>query len=103
MLFDVRHRTHYEYDAPVRESVMEVWVQPRQSESQRLTRFALELEPAAQLFSYADFFGNVVYHFDVPQRHTALSILSIAAVETSPGLDLPVALGAEEWDALERS
>jgi transglutaminase-like putative cysteine protease len=101
MLFDIRHQTHYHYEAPVRESVMEVWVQPRQDDGQRLTKFALELEPAAQLFSYADFFGNAVYHFDVPQPHSALRIHSIASVETRRSDDLPARLAADEWGALE--
>ncbi|HEY5072141.1 MAG TPA: transglutaminase family protein [Caulobacteraceae bacterium] len=101
MLFDIRHRTGYKYEAPVRESVMEVWVQPRRSLSQRLTRFALELDPAAQLFSYADFFGNAVYHFDVPQPHTSLTIQSVASVETDPAAPVPEALAADEWDRLD--
>ena len=102
MLFDIRHQTRYAYDAPVRESVMEVWVQPRQSESQRLTRFALELDPAAQLFSYADTFGNAVYHFDIPQPHEALTIQSIASAETRPGPPLPQALTLDEWARLDQ-
>ena len=92
MLFDIRHQTKYRYDAPIREAVMEIWVQPRQGDGQRLTRFALELDPPAQLFSYADFFGNAVYHFDVPQPHTSLTIESIASVETSPTSVLPQSL-----------
>lgn len=101
MLFDIRHQTKYRYDAPVREAVMEVWVQPRQGEGQRLTRFALELEPPAQLFSYADFFGNAVYHFDVPQPHTSLTIESMASVETSETRELPSSLEDGEWRGLE--
>jgi transglutaminase-like putative cysteine protease len=101
MLFDIRHQTHYTYDTPVRESVMEVWVQPRQGNGQRLTKFALELDPAAQLFSYADFFGNAVYHFDVPQPHASLTIESVASVETTPSDHLPPRLDADEWGRLE--
>ncbi len=100
MFFDIRHQAEYRYDAPIRESVMELWVQPQQSERQRLARFALEIEPAAQLFSYADFFGNAVYHFDVPQPHDRLTIQSSATVETRPPAEVPDSLGAGEWDAL---
>jgi transglutaminase-like putative cysteine protease len=101
MLFDIRHQTKYRYDAPIREAVMEIWVQPRQGDGQRLTSFALELDPPAQLFSYADFFGNAVYHFDVPQPHTSLTIESMASVETSPTRELPEALDDGEWKRLE--
>ncbi len=100
MLFTVRHETQYRYGAPIRESVMELWVQPRQSATQRLTRFAVELDPAAQLFSYTDAFRNAVYHFDVPQPHQTLSILSISEVETLAPASPPEALGEGEWAAL---
>jgi len=29
MLLEIRHVTQYQYDVPVRESVMEVWMQPQ--------------------------------------------------------------------------
>ena len=48
MLLEIRHLTQYRYDAPVRESVMELWVQPQKSASQRLISFELELDPPAQ-------------------------------------------------------
>ena len=69
MLLAVRHSTRYQYDEPVRESVMELWMQPQKRANQRLISFELEIDPAAQLFSYADTFGNAVYHFDIPQPH----------------------------------
>src|SRR5437899_8581260 len=64
MLLEVRHVTQYHYAEEVRESVMELWMQPQKLVTQRLVSFELEVEPPAQLFSYADSFGNAVYHFD---------------------------------------
>jgi len=101
MLLEIRHLTQYRYDAPVRESVMELWVQPQKSASQRLISFELELDPAAQLFSYVDAFGNAVYHFDAPQPHEQLAIRSHALVETEPAEVLPDALDRGEWDRLK--
>ncbi|MDI1365266.1 MAG: transglutaminase family protein, partial [bacterium] len=73
------------------ESLMELWMQPQKTARQRLISFELEINPAAQVFSYADSFGNAVYHFDVPQPHDKLTILARSAVETeAPG----------EWDRL---
>lgn len=83
MLLDIRHLTQYHYAAPVRESVIELWVQPQESGRQRLVSFELEIDPSAQLFSYADAFGNAVYHFDVPQPHEHLAIQARATVETN--------------------
>ncbi|MDG2522860.1 transglutaminase family protein [Caulobacter segnis] len=100
MLLEVRHVTQYHYAQPVRESVMELWMQPQKGGRQRLVSFELDLEPAAQLFSYGDTFGNAVYHFDVPQPHDRLTIVARSAVETQPDLILPEALDAGEWDRL---
>ncbi|MDO9248265.1 MAG: transglutaminase family protein, partial [Phenylobacterium sp.] len=95
------HVTQYHYAANVRESVMELWMQPQKGARQRLVSFELELDPPAQLFSYADAFGNAVYHFDVPQPHDRLNILARSAVETQPTAALPNALDLGEWDRLK--
>lgn len=100
MLLEVRHVTQYHYAEPVRESVMEVWMQPQKGARQRLVSFELELDPPAQLFSYADAFGNAVYHFDVPQPHDRLSIIARSAVETQAPAPLPDQLDMGEWDRL---
>ena len=101
MLLEVRHVTRYHYAAPVRESVMEVWMQPQKTPRQRLASFDLELDPAAQVFSYADPFGNAVYHFDVPHPHDQLTITARSVVETSAPDPLPEALDLGDWDRLK--
>jgi transglutaminase-like putative cysteine protease len=101
MLLEIRHLTEYRYAAPVRESVMELWVQPQKSVRQRLISFDVELDPPAQLFSYVDTFGNAVYHFDVPQPHEALTIRSRALVETEAPDELPEVLDRGEWERLK--
>ena len=101
MLLAVRHSTRYQYDHPVRESVMELWMQPQKRITQRLISFEVELDPAAQLFSYADTFGNAVYHFDIPQPHDRLTITARAAVETETPASLPDGLDRGEWDRLK--
>jgi len=100
VLLEIRHVTQYHYERPVRESIMELWMQPQKTARQRLVSFELEIEPAVQVFSYADSFGNAVYHFDVPHPHDKLTIVARSAVETeSPG-ERPVALDMGEWDRL---
>ena len=100
MLLEIRHVTQYRYAAYVRESVMEVWMQPQKSIRQRLVSFDLDLDPPAQVFSYADSFGNAVYHFDVPHPHDKLTITSRSAVETQAPAPLPERLDQGEWDRL---
>jgi transglutaminase-like putative cysteine protease len=99
VLLEVRHVTRYQYDEPVRESVMEVWMQPQKRPDQRLISFELDVDPAAQLFSYADTFGNAVYHFDIPQPHSQLTIVARSAIETEEPPP-PDALDRGEWDRL---
>ena len=100
MLLEIRHVTQYHYERPVRESLMELWMQPQKTARQRLISFELDLNPAAQVFSYADSFGNAVYHFDVPQPHDKLTIVARSAVETEPPSERPQALDMGEWDRL---
>ena len=101
MLLEIRHVTEYHYAGPVRESVMELWMQPQKSASQRLVSFELDLDPPARLFSYADSFGNAVYHFDVPQPHESLRIEARSAVETTARTDLPPSLDMADWQRLK--
>ena len=103
MLLDIRHVTRYHYENPIRESLMELRMQPQKSVRQRLISFDLELEPRAQLFSYIDPFGNAVHHFDVPQPHDELTIVARATVETQDPPELPEHLDLGEWDRLKSS
>lgn len=100
MLLEIVHVTEYHYAGPVRESVMELWMQPQKGGHQRLVSFELDIDPPARLFSYADSFSNAVYHFDVPQPHQSLRIEARSAVETNPRVDMPEALDMAEWDRL---
>ena len=81
MLLQIRHLTQYRYAAPVRESVMELWMQPQKTSRQRLINFDLSIDPAAQTFNHVDVYGNVVHHFDIPQSHDLLTIRASATVE----------------------
>ena len=100
MLFDIRHVTQYNYDEPVRESVMELWMQPRAAHGQNLLNFNLEIDPPAQEFSYVDSWGNTVRHFDVPYPHRRLTITTHSLVETDARPALPGALAMVEWERL---
>lgn len=101
MLFNIQHITQYNYDEPVRESVMELWMQPRAAQGQNLITFDLETDPAAQIFSYFDTWGNTVRYFDVPHAHRHLTITAQALVETDTPPLLPYALDMSEWMALQ--
>jgi len=99
MRLEITHETRYIYDAPVRESVMELWLQPLTLTHQRLIGFEIITEPRAKMMTYRDWLGNFVYHFDVPAKHSELIIRSRAMVETTKQESkLPDALDPKAWE-----
>jgi transglutaminase-like putative cysteine protease len=100
MIFEIRHITQYAYDEPVRESVMELWMQPRSGHGHHLINFELDIDPPSQIFSYADSWGNTVKFFDVPFPHKRLAITARSVVETDAPPPTPEALGMDEWEKL---
>lgn len=101
MLLEIKHLTQYRYAGSVRESVMELWMQPQKTNRQRLVSFELQIDPVAHTFSYGDLYGNAVYHFDVPHPHEVLTIRAQAAVETTAPPPMPTELDMGEWDRLK--
>jgi transglutaminase-like putative cysteine protease len=101
MLIEIQHLTRYAYSAEIREGVMEARMQPRSTRRQRLVSFALTVEPRAKLYSYVDWLGNTVHHFDTPSSHSELALAARAVVETTAPEALPPALDLEEWKRLE--
>ena len=101
MYYSIVQTNKFRYSSPIRESVMEVRMQPFNTAGQRCLSFGLSIRPQTRVHSYEDYVGNIVHHFDVPARHTALHITAEAMVEIIPGDDLPDALPSTAWrDAL---
>jgi transglutaminase-like putative cysteine protease len=99
--YSVRHVTRFAYSVPISESIMEVRMQPRTDGSQHCLRFDLSTTPRARPFTYRDFTGNTVHHFDVPGRHTRLTVMAEALVAMSERHELPDALPTEAWQTLD--
>ncbi len=98
MFFSIRHITRFRYSSPVRESVMELRMQPRSEGYQALRSFQIVTNPRAQLTAYTDHLGNAVYHFNVLREHDELRIDAQSVVEILPARPLPEALDMLEWD-----
>jgi transglutaminase-like putative cysteine protease len=81
MIYSVRHITRFRYKPAVRESIMELRMQPRSEVSQRCLSFDLHVKPDAVVMQYHDFLGNVVHHFDIAGKHGELNIKSQSVVE----------------------
>ena len=58
LIYSVRHTTTFRYEPAVRESVMEVRMQPRSEAPQRCLSFRLDVNPAANITQYRDFSGQ---------------------------------------------
>ncbi len=101
MYYTVHHVTRFRYSAPITESIMEVRIQPRNEGYQRCLDFRLHTNPKSQIMSYRDELGNRVHHFDVPNRHTHLSITAEAIVEVTSAPALPETLSDYAWDELD--
>jgi transglutaminase-like putative cysteine protease len=101
MYYTIHHITRFRYSVPITESVMEVRIQPRSEGFQRCLDFDLTTSPKSRILSYRDDLGNRVHHFDIPNRHTHLTITAKAMVEVSEPPDLPVRLDPEAWNRLD--
>jgi transglutaminase-like putative cysteine protease len=97
MFYSIRHVTRFRYSGPVRESVMELRMQPRSEGPQTLRSFQISTNPRAQLYAYTDHLGNAVYHFNMLREHEELRIEAQATVEITHGKAWPEALDALEW------
>jgi transglutaminase-like putative cysteine protease len=100
MEYIVRHVTRFRYSTPISESVMEVRMQPRRENHQHCLSFELTTEPRARITASRDYLGNIVHHFDVPERHTQLTITAQALVSLSAA-PLPTDLPPSAWDELD--
>ena len=97
MFYSIRHVTRFRYSGPVRESVMELRMQPRSEGPQTLRSFQISTNPRAQLYAYTDHLGNAVYHFNLLREHEELRIEAQATVEIGAMPHTPEKLDALEW------
>jgi transglutaminase-like putative cysteine protease len=101
MIYSVLHTTTFSYESAVRESVMEVRLQPRSDGSQHCLTFQLEVAPAANIMQYRDFLGNTVHHFDIAGRHSQVKVTARSTVEVEDEYSLNAA-EAGTWADLDR-
>lgn len=89
MWLDVEHRLHFSYETYVRESFVELRVEPRRSPVQTLHSFYLAVGPPTKVFRYVDWNGNRVHHFSIPDYHDRIEVVSRALVETRSSMRDP--------------
>ena len=102
MFYRIRHLTQFRYDSPVSESLMELRMHPRTEGRQRCLSFDLAVDPRAQIFTYRDYLGNSIHHFDVPRRHLQLRIVTESLLEVQDQPPLPPRLEPSAWAELDQ-
>jgi transglutaminase-like putative cysteine protease len=100
LIYSVRHTTTFSYEPPVRESVMEVRLQPRSDGDQRCLSFTLNIDPAANLMQYRDFTGNTVHHFNIAGSHARVKVAAQSTVEVQAA-PAPRASDSGDWADLD--
>jgi transglutaminase-like putative cysteine protease len=100
LIYSVRHVTTFGYEPAVRESVMEVRMQPRSEAHQRCLSFTLDVSPAANITQYRDFTGNTVHHFDIAGSHTEVKVTAQSTVEVE-AVPAPRPSEAGDWADLD--
>lgn len=102
MFYAIRHFTRYRYSHLVWQSMMEVRMHPRSEGNQRCFIFQLSVNPRARIFAHTDARGNLVHHFDLPQRHRQLTIISDALVNLDAPQTIPETMDYAAWDELDQ-
>jgi len=100
LIYSVRHTTTFRYEPAVRESIMEVRLQPRSDGDQRCLDFVLQVEPAANVMQYRDFIGNTVHHFDIAGSHSQVKVIAQSSVEVQV-VTPPRAADCGDWSDLD--
>jgi transglutaminase-like putative cysteine protease len=81
----IEHHTVYRYSNSVYSSFNEARITPMTTPDQLVLESRVEVQPAAALQAYVDYWGSVVHAFDIQQPHDTLSIKARSVVEASAG------------------
>ncbi|MET0849886.1 MAG: transglutaminase family protein [Candidatus Rokuibacteriota bacterium] len=91
MILEIEHHLSFDYDAFIRESFIELRMQPKTTEHQTLASFVLAVGPPSTIARYRDWNDNAVHHFTVTQYHNRIAVEGRALVRTHPAA--PAATG----------
>ena len=83
-IFRVLHRTVFDYDAPVRDSINTLHLEPRTFPYQKTLGALIRVIPATRLRRFTDLFQNITHQFELPAAHSRLEIESKMRVHNLP-------------------
>lgn len=84
MFLEVEHTLSLSYDAYIRESFLELRMQPKTTADQTLQSFVLAVGPPTKISRYRDWNGNAVHHFTIVHFHDRIEVVARSAVSTHP-------------------
>jgi transglutaminase-like putative cysteine protease len=84
MFVEIEHTLSLTYDAYIRESFLELRMQPKTTADQTLQSFVLAVGPPTKISRYRDWNGNVIHHFTIVHFHDRLEVVARSAVSTHP-------------------
>ena len=99
--YTIEHAIEFEYSAPVRETVMTLYLRPVQDRRQVVRGFAIETDPSGPVFEFEGPFHNRGHFFDRPGTHRRLSIIGRSTVEVGPMPEVPAEVGDGAWARLD--
>src|SRR5262245_21880024 len=84
MFLEIEHKLSFSYDAFIRESFLELRMQPKTTAHQTLSSFVLAVGPPTKVSRYRDWNGNVVHHFTIVNFHNRIEVSARSLVATQP-------------------
>jgi len=84
VFIEIEHRLSLTYDAFIRESFLELRMQPKTTPHQALSSFVLAVGPPTKVSRYRDWNGNVVHHFTIVNFHDRVQVSARSLVGTGP-------------------
>lgn len=84
MFLEIEHTLSLSYDVYIRESFLELRMQPKTTADQTLQSFVLAVGPPTKISRYRDWNGNAVHHFTIVHFHDRIEVVARSAVSTHP-------------------
>jgi len=85
MFLEIEHALSFAYDAFIRESFLELRMQPKTTSQQTLSSFVLAVGPPTKVSRYRDWNGNTVHHFTIVNFHNRIEVTTRSLVNTAAG------------------
>ncbi|MBG80382.1 MAG: hypothetical protein CMJ39_06710 [Phycisphaerae bacterium] len=89
MLLQIEHRLHFRYSGFIRESHMDIRVEPRTKSGQVLLDFSLLVGPSTRVTRHEDWLGNAAHWFSITDYHDRIEVMARSLVDTTPEIILP--------------